>query len=205
MNSIEKLISLFSEFPTIGSRTARRFVFFLINLPKERVDELIVALQEIKQKISLCSFCFQPFENVSGNKLCEICSHHGRAKELLCVVEKETDLISIENTKKYNGLYFILGGNVQTLRKNLDHLRINQLKERIQNSEKFGVKTSFTEIIIATNPTPEGQATSVLVEKVLKELNGNFKVSHLAKGLPVGGELEYADEETLDASFKGRN
>ena len=204
MNPIEKLSSLFSEFPTIGSRTARRFVFFLINQPKDKIDELAKAILEIKQKISLCAFCFNPFENTKNESLCEICSNTSRQKELLCIVEKETDLISIENTKKYQGLYFILGGNVQTLRKNINNLRIEQLKEHIKTPEKFGVKTTFSEIIIATNPTPEGQATSVLVEKALKELAGNYKVSHLAKGLPMGGELEYADEETLEESFKGR-
>src|SRR5205085_2793427 len=126
---------------------------------------------------------------------------------LLCVVEKETDLLSIENTKRYKGLYFVLGGNVLAPKKNGDStLRIEELKERIKNSQNFGLpKIDFTEIIIATNPTIEGKATSILVERAFKELpSPAFRITHLAKGLPVGGELEYADEETLESAFEGR-
>ena len=111
-------------------------------------------------------------------------------------MEKEADLLSIENTKKYHGQYFILGG-VLGFRKTAEDLRLSALKKRITDSQ-------FTEIIIAINPTLEGRATSVLVERALKELHGAFKVTHLAQGLPVGGELEYADEETLESAFEGR-
>ena len=106
--------------------------------------------------------------------------------------------MSIENTKKYNGLYFILGGTLAMMRKeDIDNLRIEELKKR-------AAQGSFSEIIIALNPTPEGKATSMLVERVLKEISQNFKITHLAKGIPVGGELEYADEETLESAFEGR-
>jgi recombination protein RecR len=199
-DSIKKLIELFSKFPTIGPRTAGRFVFYLMKLPKERIDELTIAIQELKNKIKFCSFCFNPFEG--ENNLCPICSDPRRDKTLLCVVEKESDLISIENTKKYNGLYFILGGTVGTMRKNeIENLRIQELKNRIIEVNKF------VEIIIAINPTPEGRATSVLVERALSaqgEPTKNCKITHLAQGLPVGGELEYADEETLESAFEGR-
>ena len=198
-DSIKKLIELFSKFPTIGPRTAGRFVFYLMKLPKERIDELTIAIQELKNKIKFCSFCFNPFEG--ENNLCPICSDPRRNKTLLCVVEKESDLASIENTKKYNGLYFILGGTVGTMRKNeIENLRIQELKNRIISANKF------TEIIIAINPTPEGKATSILVERQLKEIaqSPTFRITHLAQGLPVGGELEYADEETLESAFEGR-
>ena len=199
MDTIKKLTDLFAKFPTIGSRTANRFVFYLLKLPKEKIDELTDAIQELKNKIKLCVFCFNPREFETN--LCSICGDPLRNRQLLCIVEKETDLISIESKKKYKGLYFILGGNIMSLKKNGAHgLRTEELKERIKKSQ-------FIEIIIALNPTPEGIATSVLVEQTLKELGPSLqslRITHLAKGLPVGGELEYADQETLESAFEGR-
>ncbi len=198
---IKKLIELFSKFPTVGPRTAGRFVFYLMKLPKDKIDELINAIDELKNKIKFCAFCFNPFEDESNLPaqlgLCPICRNPLRNRRLLCVVEKETDLMSIENTKKYNGLYFILGGTVATMKKgDVDNLRIQELLNKIKESK------NFTEIIIATNPTPEGKATSILIERALKE--SDIKITHLAQGLPVGGELEYADEETLESAIEGR-
>ncbi len=188
MNSIDKLISIFKKFPTVGPRTARRFVYYLMKLSKENTDELINAILELKDKIKLCQFCFNPFEGEQN--LCPICQNPARNKGLLCIVEKESDLLSIENTKKYNGLYFIL---------DINNLRIEELKLRLKEN-------NFSEIIVALNPTPEGKAASVLVESSIKEAVPSpvFKITHLAKGIPVGGELEYADEETLESAFEGR-
>ena len=142
--------------------------------------------------------CFNPFEG-DGN-LCPICQNTQRNKSLLCIVEKEADLLMIESTKKFNGLYFILNGTVALMRKeDLSQLRIEERKARLKNN-------NFSEIIIALNPTPEGRVTSVLVEQTIKEIfpNPNFRITHLAKGIPVGGELEYADEETLENALEGR-
>lgn len=204
MESIKKLTELFRDFPTIGGRTARRFVFYLINQPKGKIDELILALQELKNSVKLCSFCFNPYEAIarSDRAMCDICESPTRAKNILCVVEKEADLLSIENTKKYKGLYFILGGTLTIRKTDGSNLRIQELQDRVK-------KSNFSEIIVALNPTPEGISTSVLVERALKELSSklqvsSFKITHLAKGLPVGGELEYADEETLESAFEGR-
>ncbi len=194
MNTKEKLIDIFRNFPTVGPRTAGRFVYYLMKLPKTSVDELIDALQELKNKINFCSFCFNPFENVgnpTSHNLCPICADSRRDKNLLCVVEKEMDLETIEKTKRYTGLYFIL---------NINNLRVEELKTRVREK-------NFSEIIIALNPTQEGKAASVLVERALKESFGaaqDFKITHLAKGIPVGGELEYADEETLESALSGR-
>lgn len=208
MNTIEKLISIFKQFPTVGSRTASRFVYYLAKLPKEKIDELTGAIIELKNKIKLCQLCFNPYEvNGSPNSkgLCPICLDARRNKELLCVVEKEADLLSLENTKKYNGLYFILGGTVATMRKeDLRQLRIEELKKRLKNNLILNGVEGFSEIIVALNPTPEGKTTSVLVENIIKQTNKNFKITHLAKGIPVGGELEYADEETLESALEGR-
>lgn len=205
MDSIKKLADLFAKFPSVGPRTARRFVYYLIKLPKENINELAQSIKEIKSKVKLCNFCFNPHE--LEENLCFICKDTLRNKQLLCIVEKETDLVSIENTKKYKGLYFILGGNVSNFRKSdIANLRIQQLKERVENPKKFAMpQVNFAEIVIATNPTPEGKVTSLLIENSLKELNlPNLKITHLAKGLPVGGELEYADQETLESAFEGR-
>ncbi len=200
-DSINKLINIFRDFPTVGPRTAHRFVYYLLKLPKQNIDELVTAIQELKNKVNLCEFCFNPFEPTNAEqKLCRICSSPSRNKNLLCIVEKEADLISIENTKKYTGLYFILGGTMAVI-KNHDNkgLRIEELKQRIQ-------KNNFSEIIIALNPTPEGKATSILVEREIKEVGKTPtpKITHLAQGIPVGGELEYADEETLESALEGR-
>ncbi|MSU60396.1 MAG: recombination protein RecR [Candidatus Staskawiczbacteria bacterium] len=197
MDSIKKLTELFRNFPAIGGRTAGRFVFYLINQPKDKIDELIKALQELKNSVKLCSFCFNPFEG--EGTFCYICSDKSRNKQVLCVVEKEVDLLSIENTGKYKGFYFVLGGTVTLRNSDGSNLRIKELQNRVK-------KSTLLEIIIALNTTPEGISTSVLVERTLKELPQfpTLKITHLAKGLPQGGELEYADDETLESAFEGR-
>jgi recombination protein RecR len=187
---IEKLINLFSKFPTVGPRTAARFVFYLMKLPIEESNTLIESIVELKTKIKFCSFCFKPSEN----DLCDICSDPSRDKSLLCIVEKETDLETIEKTKKYKGLYFILGGTVSKLREeDIEKLRVRELREMIKN---------FKEVIIAINPTTEGEATALYLERLLKPLN--IKITRLGRGLPIGGELEYADEETLSSALDNR-
>src|SRR3989338_4697453 len=146
MDSIKRLTDLFSKFPTIDKGTAGRFVFYLLKQPRESVDELIRAIEELKNNVKLCSFCFNPYE--SEGTLCAICQNPNRNKQLLCIVEKEADLNSLENTKRYAGLYFILGGNASISKINaIENLRIPELVERIK-------KHNFTEIILATNPTP---------------------------------------------------
>jgi recombination protein RecR len=198
MDSLDKLVNIFKKFPTVGGRTAGRFAYYLMKLPKNKTDELIGAILELKNKIKLCELCFNPFE--SDGNLCQVCKNPARNKNLLCVVEKETDLLSIESTRKYNGLYFILGGTVATMRRDdISQLRIEELKKRIKAN-------SFSEIIVALNPTPEGIATSALIEATIKEAIPHSipKITHLARGIPVGGELEYADEETLESAFENR-
>lgn len=191
---IQKLIDLFSKFPTVGPRTAARFVFYLLKLSKEETEELISTISKIREKVKLCKSCFLPFE--SEGELCQICSNPGRDKTLLCIIEKESDLLSIENTKKYKGLYFILGGTISTLKKEgAKELRKDELLSRVKSSE-------FKEIIIAINPTTEGETTALYLERLLKPLGK--KITRLGRGLPVGAELEYADEETLGSALEGR-
>ena len=195
-SSIEKLKELFKKFPTVGNRTAMRFVYYLAKQPKENIAELVTAILELKKNVKICQLCFNSFE--AEGLVCPICQNPSRNKNILCIIEKEADLQSIENTRKYNGLYFILGGTLLMMRKeDVSKLRIEELKNRIKTE-------NFTEIIVALNPTSEGIATSVLVEHHIKDINFKGKITHLARGIPVGGELEYADEETLESAFEGR-
>ena len=188
--TIQKLINLFSKFPTIGPRTASRFVFYLLRLTEREIKELTSAILKLKEKVYLCKLCYKSFEK--EGELCEICQDPRRDKSLICLVEKETDLISIEKTRKYQGLYFILGGTVSALKK---LRRIQELLERVKNPE-------IKEIIIALNPITEGESTALYLERRLKPLGK--KTTRLGRGLPFGGELEYADEETLSSALEGR-
>ncbi len=190
--SIQKLIDLFSEFPTVGPRTAARFVFYLLKLPKEEIEELVNSISKLRENIKSCKLCFLPFEG----EFCPICSDKTRDKSLLCLVEKESDLEAVEKTKKYKGLYFILGGTLSKLKKeDTKKIRADELLERARDSE-------VKEIIIAINPTTEGEATALYLERLLKPLNK--KITRLGRGLPMGGELEYTDEETLGSALDGR-
>ncbi|OHA75106.1 MAG: recombination protein RecR [Candidatus Wildermuthbacteria bacterium RIFCSPLOWO2_02_FULL_47_10] len=202
--AIQRLIDIFSKFPTVGPRTAARFVFYLQELPKEKIDELVKAIHELKEKIHPCAFCFTPFQQENKERLCPICSDPRRDKTALCVVERETDLEALEKTKKYKGLYFILGGTVAKLRKrDFAALRFKELQERVVHPENFGFAGSqFKEIIVATNATGEGEATALYLQRTLAPLK--IKITRLARGLPLGGELEYADEETLSSALDNR-
>jgi len=207
--TIQKLIDLFSKFPGVGPKTAARFVFYLTKQNKKDIEVLSKTMLLLSDSLKTCRFCFNLFEPSGGSgqeegELCEICSNLSRTRNLLCVVEKETDLVSIENNKVYKGLYFILGGTVGTLgTRDLKNLRVNELRERIKNPEKFKISgTGFDEIIIATNSTVEGEATAFLLERKLKDLKK--KITRLGRGLPLGGELEYADRQTLSSAFLGR-
>ena len=191
---IEKLIKIFSKFPTVGPRTASRFVFYLLRLPKEEIDDLISAIFTLQNSVKVCSLCFNPFEG--EGELCEICKNPGRDKSLICVVEKETDLDSIEKIKRYKGLYFILGATLSSLKKDdIKKIKTEELLKRMKDPQ-------VKEIIIATNSTTEGEATALYLERTLK--SSGKKITRLGRGLPKGSELEYADEETLSSALESR-
>ena len=193
--SIKKLIDIFSKFPTIGPRTAARFVFYLIQKPREEVQEIIDSISQIKKNVKNCSLCFNAFE--SEGVLCPICLNNSRNKKLLCVISSETDLLAIEKIRKYNGLYFIFGGTVSALKKaDVEKLRVKELEERVKKYPEI------QEIILAISSTAEGEATTLYIERLLKPFNK--KITRLGRGLPVGGELEYADEETLSSALESR-
>lgn len=207
--SIQKLIDSFSKFPTVGPRTATRFVFYLMKVSKEEIEELIKAITNLKKEVKICSFCFNPFDPSfakasGGSDVCKICADKTRDKTLLCIVERETDLNSIEKTKKYKGLYFILGGTISNLRKEeIKKFPIKKLIARIRKPKNFVMPdVKIKEIIIATNPTTEGESTTLYLERKLKPLG--IKITRLGRGLPVGAELEYTDKETLGSALEGR-
>ena len=201
--SIQNLIDLFSKFPGIGPKTAGRFVFYLLENNNSENEDLAKLISQLKSSLKSCKFCFRFFQG--NNDFCEICSDKSRNKNMLCVVANQTDLTSIEKNKIYKGLYFILGGTVSNFKKeSIEKLRINELIERIKFPEKFDISNaSFQEIILALNPTVDGEATTLYLERKLKSLNK--KITRLGRGLPIGGELEYADRETLASAFKGRS
>ena len=196
--TIQKLIDLFSKFPTVGPRTAARFVFYLIKTPQEEIEKLIKTIEELKEKMKICSLCSRSFEG--EKELCPICSDPKRDKAVICIVEKEVDLESIEKTKKYNGLYFVLGGSISGFGKDKKkeeiEKRVEKLIERIKQDKEI------KEIILALNPNTEGKTTSLLIQRKLKD--SGIKTTHLGCGLPMGGELEYADEETLSSALESR-
>ena len=211
--SIQKLIKMFSKFPTVGPKTAARFVFYLLKTPDNDVNELIKSINKLKESIKTCSFCFNSFEEESSQEinqtekkaiLCPICKNPARERTILCIVEKETDIFSLEKIKKYNGLYFVLGGTIASLKKDdIKKLRIKELEERIKSPQKFIPSApGFKEIIIATNPTIEGEETYLYLKRLLKPFE--IKITRLGRGLPIGAELEYADEETLSSALEGR-
>lgn len=195
---IKKIIKIFSNFPTIGERTATRFAIYLISLSPEKIEEISSAILSLTKEIKRCEFCFSPFMiKKESQTLCEICQNKKREKEkTICVVEKENDLWQIENAKKYQGRYFILGGKIEFLKENpLGKIRIEELKKRV---EEYKPK----EIILALNLTTDGNLTMDYIKKILKPYN--VKITQLAKGIPFGGEIEYLDEATLNSALEGR-
>jgi len=188
---MERLISQFMKMPGIGPKSAQRLAFYILQASKEEVSELIEALKEAKDQMRHCSVCF----NVSVSEVCEICRDESRDKSKVCVVALAQDLIAIEKTREYSGLYHVLGGVISPLDGiGPENLRVKELLKRLGQ----GVK----EVILAVNPTVEGEATVIYLTKLLKPLE--VKITRIAYGLPVGSDMDYADEVTLTKSFEGR-
>ncbi len=189
--SVEKAISELTKLPGIGRKSAQRLVFYLLKLPKYEVQNLGEALIAIKEKVKFCSICF----NITENDPCYICSSEQRDRSTLCVVEEANDVLALEKTGEYKGLYHVLGGALSPLESiGPEDLHINELMSRLNGA--------IREVIIATNPNAEGEATALYLEKLIKPLN--IKITRIARGLPVGGDLEYADEITLTRALEGR-
>jgi recombination protein RecR len=189
---VERLITELSKLPSIGPRSAQRIAFHVIRGKKEDAIGLAEALQEVKEKIKPCRRCF----NLTEAEECEICRDARRDASVICVVEDPYDIGSIERTNEYRGLYHVLGGALSPLDGiEPEDLRIAELLERVREE-------GTTELVIATNPNTTGEATALFIAQEVKDLP--VRVTALASGLPVGGDLEYADEVTLGRAFAGR-
>lgn len=195
---IQNLINLFSKLPSVGPHTANRYVFALLKLSKEELGAFSEAIKNIKQEIKICSQCGCISDAANQNPLCYICGDPRRQQNIVCVVEKDTDMAAIEGLGQYNGTYHILGGNISIASKNsINKLNIEGLIKRIKDTKEKNI-----EIIMATNPTTEGDTTALYLERTLKPLN--IKITRLGRGLPTGGEMEYADEATLLHALRER-
>ncbi len=189
---IERLIDAFSRLPGIGPKTAARLTYFLLRAPDELALELAEALRDIKERVRYCRRCF----NVAEGELCAICADEHRDARLICVVEEPLDVVAMERSGAYRGLYHVLHGVINPLENvGPDDLRIRELIERVQ-------KEDVEEVILATNPNMEGEATAMYIARLLRPLG--IRVTRLAHGLPVGGDLEYADQHTLARALEGR-
>jgi recombination protein RecR len=188
---VENLVAQLSRLPGIGTRTAQRLTFHLLRVPKDEAFALADAIREVKERIGFCRQC----GNLTEEELCVICSDSRRDRSVVCVVEQPADLLSVERTHEYRGLYHVLGGALSPLDGvEPEHLRIDELVRRV---ERDGVE----EVVLATNPNMTGEATAAYLAD---RLRGRTRVTRLASGLPVGGDLEYADEVTLGRALAGR-
>ncbi len=189
--AVENLVAQLTRLPGVGSRTAHRLAFHLLRVPTDEALALASSIEEVKERVRFCSEC----GNLTEEERCEICRDERRDRALVCVVEQPADLVSLERTHEYRGLYHVLGGALSPIDGvEPEHLRIDELMRRV---ERNGVQ----EVVLATNPNMTGEATAAYLAD---RLRGRVRVTRLASGLPVGGDLEYADEVTLGRALSGR-
>jgi recombination protein RecR len=202
MDIIEKLTEVFKEFPGIGERQAKRFVYFLMSRNGAYNENLSALILDLKKEVAQCKECFRFFIlNKNKEKLCDICANTNIDSSVLMIVEKDSDLESIRKSRVYGGKYFILGGLVPIVEKNTkSRVRIEEFKERVKKEKEL------KEIILAFSLSPQGDHTDAYVRNELKELaeKQNIKISSLGKGLSTGTELEYSDNDTLKNALKNR-
>ncbi len=194
--TVQKLIDELSKLPGIGPKTAQRLTFHLLKLPPEEALPLAQALIDVKETVRFCVRCF----NLTEQELCDICLDGGRDPSIICVVEEPADIISIERTHQYRGLYHVLGGALSPLDGiGPQKLRLAELSRRVRDE-------GTREVIVATNPTMAGEATALYIAEDLRPLvaAGTLRITRPAAGLPMGGDLEYADEVTLARALAGR-
>lgn len=188
---IEKLIDEFAKLPGIGYKTAQRLTLFVLNLPSEEVEGFAEALRQARGTLKYCSVC----GNFTEQDPCSVCRNPNRNQNQICVVEQPKDIMTIEKIRDYHGVYHVLHGNISPMQgRGPQDIRIKELVSRM--------KESIEEVIVATNPNIEGEATAMYIARVLKPLS--VKVTRIASGMPVGGELDYADEVTLSKAMEGR-
>lgn len=189
---LARLILEFKRLPGIGQKSAQRIAFHVLRAPREDAEHLAQALLEVKDKLGLCTVC----NNISDSELCPFCRDPGRDGSVICVVEEPHNVVPIETTRQYDGLYHVLHGAISPLRGvSPEQLKITSLVQRLESGQ-------VKEVILATNPTVEGEATAAYVSRLLKPLG--VKVTRIAMGIPVGSDLEFADEVTITKSLENR-
>jgi len=190
---VSRLIEELHKLPGIGPKTAQRLAYYLMKIPEEQARALAEAILAVKEKVVLCSVC----QNFTEADPCSICQDQGRDRSRICVVEKPMDILAVERTRKYSGLYHVLQGVLSPMEGvGPDDLKIKGLVERLKDG-------SVKEVILATNPNLEGEATAMYLSRLIAPLG--VKVTRLARGLPFGGDLEYADELTMTRALEGRH
>ncbi len=195
---VTKLIDEFKRLPSIGQKSAQRLAFHILRAPEAEVERLIEALREVKQRITECSIC----NNLTDFNPCRYCSQPSRDHSLLCIVEQPYDLVAVEKTRSYKGLYHVLHGSLSPIRGiRPSDLRLDNLLPRLKPENNEGVEVR--EVILATNPNTEGEATANYISRLLKPLG--VRVTRLAMGMPVGSDLEYVDEVTMDKALANRH
>jgi len=191
-DAVSRLVQELNKLPSIGPKSAQRLAYYLLRAPQEQAKLLADAIMSVKQETRLCSICF----NVTDTDPCPICRNEQRDRTKVCIVEQPQDILALEHTRIYNGLYHVLHGAISpTEGMGADNIRIKELMGRLQNS-------SISEVILATNPTLEGEQTAMYLNKLILPLG--IKATRLARGLPFGTELEYADDVTLTRAIEGR-
>ena len=192
IESIDKLANELSRLPGIGKKTAQRLAFHIVGMPEEQVRELAVAIYNGKKKVHLCPVCY----NLTDREICSVCGDDSRDRSIICVVRDARDVNALERVRDYNGLYHVRGGVISTMDGiGPDDIRIRELMSRLASGE-------VKEVVLATNPDVEGEATASYISRLIKPMG--IKVTRIAHGVPVGGELEYTDEITLLRAFEGR-
>jgi recombination protein RecR len=190
---VTRLIEEFHRLPGIGPKTAQRLTFYLLRAPKEQVEQLADSIRDMRTRITTCSVCC----NISEDNPCDICRDDSRDHSEICVVEEPLDMVALERTRQYRGVYHVLNGAISPVEGiGPEDLRIRELLSRLRNEH-------VSEVLLATNPNIEGEATAMYLERLIKPLG--IRLTRLARGLPVGGDLEYADEVTLTRALEGRS
>ena len=189
---LAKLIEQLQRLPGIGAKSAQRLAFHILKTPREDVDRLSDAMREVKERVTYCSNC----SNITDVDPCFFCTHSGRDRRIICVVEEPENVNGVEKTRQFNGLYHVLMGALSPLHGvGPDDLKVKELLSRVADG-------SVEEVILATNPNVEGEATAIYLAKLLKPLG--IKVTRIAMGVPVGSDLEYADDVTMQRAMEGR-
>jgi recombination protein RecR len=195
--AITNLIESFEKLPGIGPKTAQRLTYYLLHVPQGELDKFAGSLESLKKETILCSNCLM----IGDTNPCDVCSDSTRDTSTICVVEQPLDVLALEKSGKYIGLYHVLHGKIDPLNNiGPDEIYVNQLIARIKNK-----KLMIKEVILATNPTMEGESTAMYIQKEIRVFDSKIKVTRIGRGLPVGADLEYADEITLQRAMEGRS